>query len=606
MRYAVAFFACVACLCGCDATIRSTDREVARVIAQRQRESLSYEASAGLEPQTDRSARAGSPAYDRKATRTKLDVPPAFIASESTTWASTPTSDATASMSATSSAPDSMPTSTTMPTSGMAASQPTKYRSEPITLLSAIDYAERNRRGYQTAKEDLYLVTLALMLERHLWTPIFAAELRSVYGNYGELRNFDSAMRFVADLSMSQRLPYGGEFTARAVSTLVRDIRKGINAEEGGNIEVGLNVPLLRGAGHVAQEELIQLERDLTYAVRDFERFRRRQFVDIAREYFDLLRAKQEVLDADTSLATAFDDFERASAQESTGQGTILDTRRAEQRWLSEQNRVEQLRESFRAQTDRFKLELGMPVDEGIGLEDLENIETLERQVQDGLLPLLQQPCAASDEKLALDSAIERRLDLLNRADQIDDSRRGVQVAKNRLLPDLGWNTTLGIITDPSHFRTTDYEWERATWRSEMVLSLPLERTQERNDYRRALIDVRRSERNHQEQLERIRAEVRATVNQIRLQNTLVEIQIRNLDVAERRREFARLEFNDGKLGNRDLVEAENEWTAARNALNQAKTSRWAALLEFRIATETLLLDNDDGDGKLDVAATQP
>lgn len=591
MRYCVALFVggCVA-LVGCDAMNRSTDRDVARVIAQRQREALAYEAPAGLEPQTDRSAQPGSAAYDRKATRTKLDVPDGFVALPP---------------------PQSMPTSgaassTSAPASAVAASQPTRYREQPITLLSAIAYAERGRREYQTAKEDLYLVTLALMLERHLWTPIFAAELRSVYGNYGEIREFDQAMRFVADLSMAQRLPYGGEFTARTVSTLVRDIRKGLTAEEGGTIDVGLNIPLLRGAGHVAQEELIQLNRDLTYAVRDFERFRRRQFVDIAREYFDLLRAKQEVIDADTSLASALDDFERAAAQQSTGKGTILDTRRAEQRWLSEQNRVEQLRESFRAQTDRFKLVIGMPVDDGIGIDDLEDIESIEMQVLAGSLPLLQQTPAASDERLARDVAIARRLDLLNRTDQIDDARRGVKIAKNRLLPDLGWNTTLGIITDPGHFRTTDYEWERATWRSEMVLSLPIERTREKTDYRRALIDVRRAERNYQDEIERIRAEVRATVNQIRLQNTVVEIQVRNLEVAEKRREFARLEFNDGKLGNRDLVEAENEWTSARNALNLAKTSRWAALLEFRVATETLLLDDDDGDGKMDMPARQP
>ena len=73
-----------------------------------------------------------------------------------------------------------------------------------------------HRREYQTAKEDLYLSALALSLERHLWTPQFAADLRTVYGNYGEASGFDQAMRFMAELGMTQRLPYGGEFTAQA------------------------------------------------------------------------------------------------------------------------------------------------------------------------------------------------------------------------------------------------------------------------------------------------------------------------------------------------------------------------------------------------------
>lgn len=569
---------------GCDAISSSTDRDVARAIAKRQREALDYQAPAAPGDPRDADARAGKSAYDRKATRRTLAVPSDFTA------ASQPTNATSEVASTSTSDPTGDPGST---------SQPMRFRDEALTLLSSIAYAERNRREYQTAKEDLYLITLSLLLERHLWTPILAADLRTVYGNYGEIRNFDQAMRFMAELSATQRLPYGGEFTAQMVSTLVRDIRKEITAEEDGAINLGLNIPLLRGAGNIAQEQLIQTERDLTYGVRDFERFRRRQFVDIAQAYFDLLRAKQEVIDAHTSLESAQDDFERALAQESTGKGLQLDTRRAEQRLLSEQNRIESLRESFRAQTDRFKLTIGMPVDEGIGLEDLESIESIEQQVDAGTLPLLCRPAAAENEKRSLDIAAERRLDLLNRKDQIDDARRGVQNAKNGLLPDLGWNTTLGFVTDPGHYRTTDYEFARATWRSELVLSLPLERTKERNDYRRALIDVKRAERTYQDQLERLRADVRSAINQIRLQERLFEIQKRNLEVAELRREFARLQYNDGTIGNRDLVEAENEWTAARNALNQAKTTRWSALLEFRIATETLLLDDDDSDGKM-------
>ena len=39
------------------------------------------------------------------------------------------------------------------------------------------------------------------------------------------------------------------------------------------------------------------------------------------------------------------------------------------------------------------------------------------------------------------------------------------------------------------------------------------------------------------------------------------------------------------------IFEAEDEWTAARNQWNAAKADRWEAILAFRLATETLIID---------------
>jgi len=454
-------------------------------------------------------------------------------------------------------------------------------------------YAQQHRREYQTAKEDLYLVTLALTLERHLWTPIFAADLRTVYGNYGEITDFDQAMRFVADLSVSQRLPYGGEFTAAMISTLIRDVKHNVTASEGSQIQLGLSVPFLRGAGHVAREDLIQLERDLTYAVRDFERFRRRQLVLVAQDYFGLLRAKQNVIDSTTSLERFRQDFERAKALEEGGAGTQLDTRRAEQEMLSEQNRLEDQREAFRVQADLFKLLIGMPVSEPLGLGDVEDIEAIEAHVEAGRHPLLQRSPAMEDEERTVEVGVRHRLDLLNRRDQIEDAKRGVAVARNTLLPDLDWNTTLTFDTDPQHYKLGAFEVARANWRSELILSLPLERTRERNRFRASLIDVRRAQRSYHDLLEQIRVDVRRAINRIRLEETSLEIQQRNLEVSNMRREYARYQFYEGMISNRDLVEAEAAWSAARSRLNSAKTSRWRALLDFRLATGTLRVDED-------------
>jgi len=557
--------------------VKATDRDVARLIAQRQREALRYSAPAPLEgpaaePQPPPAA------YDPVPSPLSTEMPAGFEVAPGGGGAATqPTAPAPAS-----SAPSS------------ARSQPaaTRFRQRVFTLTDALAYAQRHRREYQTAKEDLYLAALALTLERHLWTPQFAAELRQVYGNFGEITDFDQATRLVADLSVSQRLPYGGEFTAAAVSTLIRDVKRSITASEGSTLTLGLEIPFLRGAGHVAREDLIELERALTYAVRSFERFRRQQLVEVAQRYFALLAAKQRVLDVAQSLKRAQRDYERAQAFQEQGMGTPLDTGRAEAQYLARQNALASQREAFRAATDQFKIFIGMPIAEPLGLDDLDTIESIEQAVAAGDYPLLLRPPAAGDVERATEVAVRCRLDLLNRRDQIDDAKRGVAIAKNALLPDLDWTASLSFDTDPEHYKLGAFEFARATWRSELILAMN-DRFQERTRYRASLIDLRRAQRAYNEQLERIRAQVLSAVNQIRLQDQVVEIQRRNVEVNFKQAEFARFQFEDGLIDNQALIDAENLYISALNDLNQAKTDRWSFLLEFRLATGTLRVDED-------------
>lgn len=610
---------------GCRQLVDQTDRQVAAVIAQRQREALAYQSPAPVS--TDPSLLGATPreVYQRNPNPRTAAPPPDFaggaphppargapatpvLPGEEPAPAETPEpvpadtpEPASAESPASAAAPEAAPAPSPQPASVPAPLPPSGSATQPaappggevFTLIDALRYAHEHRRALQNAKEDLYLAALALTLERHLWTPTFASNLRTVYGNFGQIRDFDQAMRFVADLGLSQRLPYGGDFTAKAISTLIRDVKQSITASEGSSIELGLRVPFLRGAGHVAREQLVRLERELTYAVRQYERFRRRQMVEVARGYFDLLRAKQAVVDGYTTLERRADFLERARAFEATGERSPLETQRAEQDFLSAENALEDQRENFRAAADQFKILIGMPVDQPLGMEQLEDIEIIENAIAAGSYPLLLRPAAVDDEARALHVALENRLDLLTRKDQIDDARRGVAVARNGLLPDLDLNSTVTWNTDPDRYKLGAFDYDRTTWRSEVILGLPLERTRERNAFRAALIDVRRAQRNYQEQVEVIRAEVRSAVNQIRLQERALEIQKKNLEIADRRREFAKIQYDDGFIEIREWLDAEAEWAQARNRLNLAKTEGWTSLLRFRLSTETLRIDEE-------------
>ena len=174
-------------------------------------------------------------------------------------------------------------------------------------LSDALLYASDHARSLQDAKEDLYLAALDLTLERHLWTPQWVASLRGEFADFGQVREFDRAMTAVSDVSLSQRLPYGGEVSARIVNRLMRDLGEHVTSGETGDLILEANIPLFRGAGRVAYESRYQAERSMIYAVRRYQRFRRTFLVSIAGDYFNLQRVKAGLFNSYTSYMSRRD-----------------------------------------------------------------------------------------------------------------------------------------------------------------------------------------------------------------------------------------------------------------------------------------------------------
>ena len=74
------------------------------------------------------------------------------------------------------------------------AEQDELYFGEPLTLPDALAFTVRYSRTFQDEKEDLYLQALSLTLERHLWTPRFASNLRATYTEFPQDSDPDRAM----------------------------------------------------------------------------------------------------------------------------------------------------------------------------------------------------------------------------------------------------------------------------------------------------------------------------------------------------------------------------------------------------------------------------
>ncbi|MCC7294038.1 MAG: TolC family protein [Phycisphaerales bacterium] len=477
------------------------------------------------------------------------------------------------------------PSSDTPPPSGEEpAGQYLRFQPQsPLSLAETISFAMRHARQLQTAKEDLYLAALDLTLERHLWTPQLSSTLSAEFADYGQIRDFDRAMTTVAEVAVRQRLPMGGEVTARMLSTLMRDLGEHITSGETGQFIMDANIPLFRGGGTVAYESRYAAERELIYAVRTYERFRRQFVVQIASTYFDLQQAQASIINAEAAREALALSHQRAQSFQQHDRMAIFEVTRVESSFRAAESNVQDAVEGYESAKDQFKILLGMSVSQPFDVVP-QGEDPLSEQIE-RLLPEV-------DEEEATAVALRYRLDLVTELDRIDDARRGVTIAKNGLLPDLNLTGSMAIATDPNQKNSMSYNSERTTWRGMVEMTID-DRKTERNAYRESLVNLRRGERNYEEAKENVRADVRRALR--RIEQARANREIQNVSVAANVQRYQGAEElnKKGRATNQDLVDAQNELLDARNRLAAAFAQYRAAILEFRLATDTLRIDDD-------------
>ncbi|MBN1491068.1 MAG: TolC family protein [Phycisphaerae bacterium] len=558
-------------LAGCELFTNDADREVYRLVESRQNAALGVSRNVRID---------GADASRSQAWTERENAPYAF--------APNPVD---------STVPESFLSATTQPTTEPAATAtPATQPTVPdMTLADALAYAFRHSREFQSAKEELYLAALRLTLERHLWTPRFVGEISSLFTDYEREAELDQTLESVASVGVEQRLPFGGELTARVLNRLVNDLHNGITTAETGEILIEANIPLLRGAGPAAYETRYQAERDLIYAVRTFERFRRSLAVDIAGNYFNLQQLRQAIVNANKSVEGFTEEANRARALWRTGRLIELEAQRADQNRLEAINGQVNAVERYQTAVDQFKIRIGMPIETPIGVplpvDPGGAVGDEQTQPADPLIASLRLPVVPEEEAIIV--ALKQRLDLINDFDRIGDAERGVSIAKNDLLPDLRALSSVLLSTDAENHDSTNYSHERLRFSAGATLELPLDRKAERNALRESQIRRERAERDYEEARDLVVLQVRRSIRRVQQQQESFEIQILNRDLAIERGRAARIRAIKGELSNRDVVEAEQALLVARNQLAEAQAQLSLEILQFWRDTGTLRIDDD-------------
>lgn len=450
-----------------------------------------------------------------------------------------------------------------------------------VRLIDVWRIAQQTSREYLDAEEEYALAAIRLLIERHLWGPRFFNDTSlqlDAFPTDPAGGDYRATMNVINSLRATQRLPYGGELSAAAVVRATRQLinAAGENYTQSSAIILDARLPLLRGAGMIAQEDLIQAERNLIYAARNFENFRREFLVSIARDYFNLVLQLNSIKNQQLRLESVRLQEARTAAQVEAGRRNPFERRQFEQSVLQSENDLITERERYILALDRFKIRLGLPVTEVIRVVPV----ALE----------LPEPDVTPDQ--AAQIALLYRLDLQNRRDQVDDFRRAVANAQNQLLPDLEISGGVTFNTPSNVDRgKLDFESDYTDYRAAAVLSLPLDRERERLNLRAAIIAQQRAERNLNRFEDEIVLESRQSVREIDRARFSIELQ--ELSVISGELRLEELKIKEDVTDARDRLDAESDLLRARNNRDAAVRDLRIAILDYLLTTGQLRVGAD-------------
>lgn len=416
-----------------------------------------------------------------------------------------------------------------------------------IDLRQALAIAYTSNRQMIDQREALHLQALSLAGTQHDFAPQLALALSYIFVDPDDDPHLNTN---AASFSASQILPTGARLTLAAATS--KNESEDSSPAYGSLISLSLVQPLLRGGGHaVVYEPLIQAERNLVYAIREFELFREDFSIDVARRFYDLVNRKQSIENQQRNLENNVFGRRQAEALFAVGRGNELDVLRARRSELTAKNSLLEAEESLHLAFDTFRIFLGLPESEPIDvLPDAPVFLEVNYEVSS-----------------AVEVAFENRLDLLNRREQVEDVERNVGLARNGLLPDLDLELGTSYATADSISPPGGSDFERSGSSLSMTLRVPLDRVDERNAYRSAELALSRARRGLEEFEDQLRVTIQSSFRELvrrlqslEIQRQLIVDQTKNLRIAE-------LRFERGELDNRDVVEANQSLLDAKNAL---------------------------------------
>ncbi len=250
---------------------------------------------------------------------------------------------------------------------------------ERVSLEDVVDLALINNRDYQTQKELLYLTALRLTLVRYDYMLRFSPTGNGTSALYTHT-NVDgvseSDLAINSGATLEKTLATGGRLVADFANNVVLTFNgpQGFTADVSSEMLVGLTQSVFQR--DIVFESLTQAERDVVYAARDFARFRRVLFRNLANQYYNLLLTYRRIEIDSQDYFSTFRAFHQGEAEYRAGRLPRFQVDQLEQNALSSRNRLIEDCTALENALDQLKLLIGLPPELPLNV-DLVELEEL-------------------------------------------------------------------------------------------------------------------------------------------------------------------------------------------------------------------------------------
>lgn len=445
-----------------------------------------------------------------------------------------------------------------------------------LSLADTLAVAMANSRSYQFRKETLFIEALNLSETQKdfSWNYSGYADARNHGGNqelFGD-SGVDSSIR----AGVQRTLATGARISLGFTQNFVNLLSSPDSATDSNLLSFNIVQPLLNGVGPlVTKEPLKQAERNMVYSVRDFKRYQQGFVIDVASRYYSVLRSRDQLTNSRKRYESSVSNRERNDSLARAGR---IPDFQAAQTQLSELNAADSwslAKANYESALDNFRFTLGLPIDLNVEPDSKE----LEQLADRGLVEL------DITLDVALASAISNRLDLITKRQRVEDEERQLKIQQRNFMPSLDVDYTISQRLESSA-TSEDVNQDLA-----VRLNLPFDWTEKRNSFRQAQISLERERRGLDEDISDVRRDVRDLWRKLDRNRSVYNNRLLSVKLSERTVEQTSLLLKQGRALTRDLLDAEDNLTDARNAATLALVDFTINRMRFWNAIERFEID---------------
>lgn len=441
--------------------------------------------------------------------------------------------------------------------------------SQPLTLQQVLELAAENSRDYHSQKEKVFASALDLNLAAYdfgiqiddfKWDSVVEQDLSGESVSRGLSQG--------ASIGLSRQFLSGSMVRTSLAMDVVHLLRARSASSLGLISDHSVSIPLLRGRGaHIAAEPLTSAEREVDYAIAEFDFYRREFVVKIARQYYEVLQAMDQVQNAQANYENLKKATKRVAAIAQSGRLPASHVDQSRQDAYRSSLRLVDAQTRYADRLDTLKESIGYPVDASLRLEQSE----LTRLATEFLIP--ETALWEQTEAALFELAFKNRNDVQTFFRKVEDAQRAVVLAQDALRPELtiGGEASLGGSRSLSSADSEDIypEFDRGRYQALLHVDFALDRVAESHHLRKRVMDLEQAIRSCQKHEDALKRSIRTNVRRIKSDLENYKTQVNSLALANRRVERANLFLEAGRIEVRDLLEAQEALLDSQNALTK-------------------------------------